>query len=301
MNKCKILLISSAVIVLCFTMSACFIPGVTLNGRFTEEIDLSFAAAGISVIDADTTNGSITVNASDTQEIKVHAEKTIRALTDEKAKEYAAEVELFAETEGDMLKVYYEHPKGWKQVQVNIQYTIDCPPSIALRLGTTNGNIEVMGVNKAVEANTTNGNIGLTGGEGTIILRTTNGNVDIEDSKGRIETSTTNGNIHARIETLEDKADLSTTNGGVHVEIQKGTAPVRASSTNGAITIGLPSDFNGQLDASTFNGSVSSDFAIPVQKPSKRSLKGPIGEGGDCEIYARTTNGGISIKKIGTP
>lgn len=285
------------VAVLCIFGAGCSIPGLTLNGRFTEEQDFTFAATGIASIHAETANGAIVLSATEIPEIKIHAVKTIKATTDEKAKEYAAEVVLKAEQEGDVLKVYYTQPKGWKQVQIDVSYTIQCPPALDLTIQTTNGNIEMLGPDKTVDANTTNGSIILTGGRGTLSLHTTNGNVKVEKATGKIEASTTNGNVSVDMDVLEENADLSTTNGGVHIHVGKGGAPIRAGSTNGSISVSLPADFNGQLDASTWNGSISSDFPVSMDKPSKTKLKGAIGQGGNSAIILHTTNGGVSIKK----
>lgn len=300
MNKLRSTLAPVVLAIACLYLTGCFIPGVTLNGRYTEEKEWSFTAAGIAAINAETTNGEIVVDASNTTEIKVHAEKTIRALTDEKAKEYAAEVILHAELEGNALQVYYDQPKGWKQVQVDVDYAIVSPPSVDLMLRTTNGNVQMAGTDKAVEAHSTNGDVTLSGGNGSIILRSTNGNVSAVRSVGKIEASTTNGEVNVNLDSLVENADVSTTNGGVQLEIQKGCAPIRATSTNGSISVTLPGDFSGQLDASTTNGSVSSEFPIPNQKPSKKNLKGPIGQGGANEVYLKTTNASITIKKQNT-
>ncbi|MBN2330039.1 MAG: DUF4097 family beta strand repeat protein [Candidatus Omnitrophica bacterium] len=297
MKKNYTILPSFLCAILCIYLCGCNLAGWDLKAKYEEEKDWSLSAAEVELIDVVTTNGAIIVSSTDAPEIKIHAVKTIRAKTEEKAKEYAGEVVLYVEQDEGALNVFHEHPSGWKQVQVGVSYTISCPPQMEAKLKSTNGKISIDRLQRAVDALTTNGSIHLTGGQGEIQLRTTNGSVDIADSSGRINASTTNGKISARQIALSERADFSTTNGGVELDIESGAAPITAVSTNGSITLSLPAQFSGQLDASVSNGRIASDFAVPGASSQKKSLRGSIGEGGENRIFLTTTNGNISLKK----
>ena len=276
MRRTSVVFSSIVVILLGLCVSACI---SSYKFSHTEEKDFQVPAAGIATVDAQATNGSVGVIASDTQEIKVHVIKVVQATTQEKADEYGPQVVAHVETEGDTLKIFYEEPKGIKQIQVNVAYAITCPPAIAIRLLTTNGSANVVGIERSVSA------------------QTTNGNVDLERCKGAVNLKTTNGSISARMAMLEKEADCLTTNGNVRVEVETGIAPIRAVSTNGSVTIVLPPDFSGQLDAVTTNGSLSSEFEVTIEKRSDTCLKGSVGRGGNVNVKAITTNGNVTIKK----
>ncbi len=299
MRKVQILLLTVVLAASCFSMTGCMVSfgGFgNLNAKFIEEKDWTLEAAGVNLIDGDTTNGSIKLTASDTNEVKVHAVKTVRAKTDEAAEDYAKQVTLVTEKSGDSIRFYKEQPSGWKKVQVSVSYTIECPRDLSVHLRSTNGKITVEGIEKKVDAKTTNGAIDLAGGSDSIMLRTTNGSISVHDSRGSIDASTTNGKISANIKDLGNKVNLSSTNGGINLEVESGNAPIEMTTTNGSATITLPANYSGELDAGTHNGRVSSDFAIPVKKASKTSLRGPIGDGGD-KVFIRTTNGSIKVNK----
>jgi len=299
MRKVQILLLAVVLAISCFSMTGCMVSfdGFgNLNAKFIEEKDWTLEANGVNLIDGDTTNGSIKLTASDTNEVKVHAVKTVRAKTDEAAEEFAKQVILHTEKSGDSIRFYKEQPTGWKKVQVSVSYTVECPKDMSVHLRSTNGKITVEGIAKKVDAKTTNGAIHLAGGSDSILLRTTNGSINVLDSRGSIDASTTNGKISADIQDLVNKVDLSTTNGGINLEVKSGNAPIEMTTTNGSATVTLPANYSGDLDAGTHSGRVSSDFAIPVKKASKKNLRGPIGEGGD-KVYIRTTNGNINVNK----
>jgi len=276
MRKISVLSSSVVVIVLGLCMSACI---SSYKFSHTEEKDFQVPAAGIATVDAQATNGNIDVIASDTQEIKVHVVKVVRALTQEKADEYGPQVVVHVEAQGDTLKIFCEEPKGIKQIEVDVAYAITCPPAVAIHLLTTNGSANVVGMEQSVSA------------------QSTNGNIDLQRCKGAVNLRTTNGNISAKMTALEKEADCLTTNGDVQVEVETGAAPIRALSTNGSVTIVLPPDFSGQLDAVTTNGSVSSEFEVTTEKRSDTCLRGSVGQGGDVNVKAITTNGNVTIRK----
>lgn len=284
MKRTSLILNVAAVLVLCLYLSACNIPGIsgipgiTYNGKFTEEKDLTATATGIETLDAITTNGNITVTVAAGPDIKIHISKIIQARTQSEADELGPKVNFHAEPQGSTLKVYYDYPKEWK-IRVDAEYTITCPPAIAQLLKTTNGSITAKGVEKTVEGRTTNGNIKVEGGQGAIYL------------------STTNGNLSAVNTSITGKSKFTTTNGDVEVMTKSASAPLYAGSTNGTITISLPAAFVGQVDAKLTNGRIRTDFTVTNGTTTKTKLQGVVGTGGETVIQVRTTNGDISFRK----
>ena len=83
----------------------------------------------------------------------------------------------------------------------------------------------------------------------------------------------------------------------IDVAIRQDVAPVSASTTNGSISLKLPGDFSGYIDAKTRNGQVRSNFPIPVTDKSKKRFSGRIGEGMSSNVNLRTKNGSINLRK----
>jgi DUF4097 and DUF4098 domain-containing protein YvlB len=74
---------------------------------------------------------------------------------------------------------------------------------------------------------------------------------------------------------------------------------LRFTTVNGGITVRLPGSFTADIDATTVNGSVESDFPITVRgRMNPRSLRGRIGEGGR-DLDLTTVNGSIRLLKGG--
>jgi hypothetical protein len=69
------------------------------------------------------------------------------------------------------------------------------------------------------------------------------------------------------------------------------------SSGSGAVRVTLPPDFNGDVDASTGNGELRTDFAIKlVGRLDPQHMRGTIGTGGRM-IHLSTGNGRLEIRK----
>lgn len=134
-------------------------------------------------------------------------------------------------------------------------------------------------VNTSLDLETTNGGVDLAGVAGAVEARTTNGGIDLWDLDGAVQARTTNGGVDAsfsRDAPLQHDVDLQT--------------------TNGSVTLALPEGISARLEVSTTNGSIHTEFPITVQGRIDRSLSATLGEGGP-EIRARTTNGGIRIRR----
>jgi putative adhesin len=128
-----------------------------------------------------------------------------------------------------------------------------------------------------VDARTMSGTISLSGVTGGISAETVNGSIDIHHAAGAVEAKSTNGNIDAVIDSLA--ADDEVTLKGV----------------NGSMTAVLPPDFEAEVDLSTVNGGIRSDFAVTTEgELSKRHLHGQIGSS-SREITLKTVNGNVSL------
>ncbi|MFC1650964.1 DUF4097 domain-containing protein, partial [Candidatus Latescibacterota bacterium] len=169
--------------------------------------------------------------------------------------------------------VYRRSPK------VNVEYTIKLPKSVIL-----------------ASASDTNGNVNVDGTTGDSILRTTNGNIEVEGTDGLIEAKSTNGNIDITNGAVARSA--RTTNGSITAAISDDFMDeTNISTTNGSIKLSVPKGINADIELKTVNGGISLDgIRMMVDNISKRHVTGSLGSGGK-KIYARTVNGGITIKE----
>ncbi len=184
-----------------------------------------------------------------------------------------------AHQNGDVVTVNVERTGSWwfpRGFSAKADVHVTAPAGIALRLETSNGDIEITGMTNGgslntsdgkivldnvkgdLDARTSNGAIEANTMEGSGLFRTSNGKVDLRDVKGSFDASTSNGDISFSGEMIPSGNNrFITSNGDVNVELQ-----------------GTPSI---NLDASTSNGKVSSDLAITGhQTPTQTMLLGQL-------------------------
>ena len=218
-------------------------------------------------------NGPIYITAWNKEEVRISAQKRIRASTQQMADKAIKRVKIKVDYHNRDMKISCTHPYSGKgksfsgflagrNVGVKITYNLNVPKDIELRAETMNGNIEIKGVS------------------GKSFINTMNGRLIINDTKGSLEADTMNGRIEAEIlqASFKDEIDLKTMNGGIKLY--------------------LPEDIRANIRATTANGRISSDFAVLLKGSSSRKrLRGEI-NGGGAEISLETMNGSIKILKI---
>ena len=129
-----------------------------------------------------------------------------------------------------------------------------------------------------LEASSVNGNVLARDLPADAALTTVNGDIEVE-AGGVAHATTVNGSIKARLGRADwkDRVDFTTVNGGI------------------AVT--LPGNASADLEASTVNGSIDSDFPITIRgRMNPQTLRGRIGDGGR-DLKLTTVNGGITIRK----
>ena len=128
-----------------------------------------------------------------------------------------------------------------------------------------------------VDARTMNGSISLAGVAGGIDARTLNGSINISRAAGPIEAKVTNGSIEAMVDSLGEDD------------------PVLLEGVNGSMTATLPANLEADVQLSTVNGGIRSDFAVTTEgELSKHRLRGQIGSS-SREVVLKTVNGNVSL------
>jgi putative adhesin len=254
----------------------------TLKERFDKTVPLK----GGSQVTLRNVNGFVKLEAWDRDEVRIEADKQVKAGTDSAARKFMDQVRIDITPGGGGLRIETHAPKRgaegfWdamfgNSINYHVNYTLHVPRQAA------------------VDAESVNGGVSLAGTHGKVRLETTNGAVDVKDVTGDVNAGSTNGGISATHVAGAVKAE--TTNGAVDVDLTAFPAGsnLHFESTNGSVHVRLPRDARLSVDAETTNGHVKSDFEVAGGKPGKHSLKGDI-NGGGGQLKIRTTNGGIEI------
>lgn len=129
----------------------------------------------------------------------------------------------------------------------------------------------------------------------TVIGRTVNGAVEAVALRSDVRAVTVNGDIEI---STTGFAQAETVNGSIEASMGSSDfqGDVEFSTVNGSIDLDLPDDIDADLDASWLNGSFESDIPFLLEgSMSKRSARGVLGEGGP-ELELNTVNGSIRIR-----
>lgn len=149
----------------------------------------------------------------------------------------------------------------WKvKDQVEVEFLVRVPRTVRFVGSTVNGDVEARGLGADARIATVNGSA-------------------LVETAGTAEASSVNGDVTARLGRLGDARALKFT------------------SVNGDVRVALPADAGFDLDASTVNGDIQSDFPVTVSGRLRRQqLRGRIGGGGP-RLGLTTVNGGVRVSK----
>lgn len=131
------------------------------------------------------------------------------------------------------------------------------------------------------------------------VAHSTNGGISAEGLSSDVDASTTNGDVNIR--TTGGFVNATTTNGSISASLGRltGDAPMRFTTTNGSVTLFAPPSLSADLEMTTVNGGLSSEFPITMTgRLPRNSIKATLGQGGRS-IVVRTTNGDVSLKRNG--
>lgn len=180
---------------------------------------------------------------------------------------------------------------------VTVAMTLLVPRGAQVRVATGNGAVSVEGVGGEVSASTGNGRVSVLNTDGAVRVSTGNGDVEVREAKGAVRVSTGNGRV--AVSTAQGPVEAHSGNGNIDVRMTalKPSEDMTFSTGSGDVRVTLPPDYNGELDANTGNGTISSDFDLKLEgRMSPRRVRATIGTGG-ARLRLVTGNGGLELRK----
>jgi Putative adhesin len=221
------------------------------------------------------TNGSAHITSWDRNEVKIEAEKIVRARRREDAERIMREINIDIRQSEGLVDVDTRLPKhhggflDWifsgGGTSIEVTYWISVPVQVNLVAKSVNGEVRAQGIS------------------GRAKLETTNGGIEVINASGSVSAETTNGAIEVSL-----------------TKVTLGEA-MRFETMNGRIKADFPSDFAADISAHTINGHIDCDFPMAVQGRIRRtSLEGRIGSASSSSlgrVTFRTMNGSIDIRK----
>ncbi len=230
---------------------------------FTEEFHHTYPLSGNGTVDISNVNGRVRITGTDKNEVTVDATK--RAESKQKLDDARIEVDSSA-NEFELRTRYPEHDSWFRGYSnpASVEYTITVPKGVRLKASVVNSPLEISGITGEVHASTVNAEVVASG--------------------------------------LANSADVTTVNSRAEADFAAlpTSGHVRVHSVNGTAIVVIPSNSNAEVRAHSLNGSIHSDFNLPIERarygPGSR-LDGKIGNGGGPEVELDTVNGGIQIRQ----
>ena len=180
---------------------------------------------------------------------------------------------------------------------VTVAMTVLVPRGTRVRLATGNGDMTIERVGGDVQASTGNGRVRVEGTDGPVKVNTGNGDVDVQGARSSVNVSTGNGAVN--VTTSEGPVEARSGNGNIDVRMSSLRAREDMSfhTGSGSVRITLPSGYNGELDASTGNGELSTDFELKIRgRMNPRHVRATIGNGGPT-LRLTTGNGRLEVRR----
>jgi hypothetical protein len=267
----------SAVLTAAVGMSGCDIKagehgGFSLDfaaGKATDTWTRTYKVASGGRVELINVNGRISAEPATGDSLELVGERTVKASSDEAAKEMLAKIEMNEEVSGASVRVEVRSAKsggrmfGYNNAQ--IRWTVKVPKGVEVRLKTTNGGVELTG---------------------------------LENSMVRVQT--TNGGVVGKRLAATD-VEASAVNGGVEIELSKSLPAdgrIELDTVNGGVGLELPETSRATITARAVNGGVKVlELDVDVQgEQTRRRLEGTL-NGGGARVNLSTTNGGVRVAR----
>ena len=180
---------------------------------------------------------------------------------------------------------------------VTVAITVLLPRGAQVKAVTGNGAISIERVGGDVQATTGNGRVRVDGSEGMVRVTTGNGDVSVRGAKAAVRVTTGNGSV--TVVTADGPVEARSGNGDIDVSMAsvRPREDMAFPTGSGAVRVTLPAGYNGELDASTGNGELRSDFDLKIQgRLNPRHIRATIGDGGPM-LRVTTGNGRLEVRK----
>lgn len=255
----RINLVAALVLVTLF-VGCCVNVGNDYRAKAQRTEDLTVAVSDATALDVRTNVGTITLESADVSEVRIDAEITVKAGTEEEAESLVEEVRIVADRSGRTLVVKAEKPSNFGRNQLAVNFRITAPPHLALDCTTNVGDIRITGFTDRVAARTDVGTIRCTDLRGDASLRTNVGDIQ-----------------------------------AVYATDAPAALTLSATTNVGDIDLTGAAQMSARLAANVNVGSISTDRPLTVSGQIKKSIKATIGDA-EGNITLRTNVGSIHIR-----
>jgi DUF4097 and DUF4098 domain-containing protein YvlB len=263
------------------------------------------AGAVVRIADAD---GNISVAPGSGNAVQVHGSRTHvlsggRALVFEVVKS-GNDVTICARHPSGECTSEGEHGGRVRMTQVGhspaADFTVQLPAGVKLAASTSDGRVDIRDAGADVVAKTGDGEIRVVGAAGTVDAHSGDGDITLEGVKGEVSAHTGDG--HIRVTTASGPLNLTSGDGDieVHVASLSDGQSLTAHTGDGNVTLYVPANFTGSVEATTGDGRLESDFPVTTTgRLNAHHLEGTIGNASEhaARVSVSTGDGNVLLKQ----
>jgi putative adhesin len=269
-------------------------------------------------------SGEITVTAAAGDEVSIDATKRWRGGRDVRDR-----VNIVVDDRPSRVEIRTDYGSFWRGDDVSVDYNVAVPSGVALEVQSVSGRVRVSGVKGAIRLTSVSGSITATDTPGVEYARSVSGGIEIGgvSHDNAVSLSSVSGPIHVNgvkareleLSTVSGDAVLrDATCGRVSARTVSGgfeytgalarNGSYDVTSHSGSIRFAVADNAGFELNATSFSGSIRSDFPMSVggeRNPYIRgrgrrgpgdSLQATFGDG-SASLSLRTFSGGITITR----
>jgi len=244
--------------------------------RFSKTVPLSKTGSVL----VSNISGDIVVKGGAGDQVVIDAIKRGRTPEDIK------QIEIDVATLDGRVEIVTRHPRGLRNHNGSVDYTVTVPRGAAVRVKSISGDIEVSTVDGALRADTISGNVDVAAATRLEDVQSVSGNVTVKTaaSDGGVTASSTSGNVHlsdVKARTIDgDSVSGDVTLADVTCErlVAKSvsgnitfggplakTGRYALQSHSGDLVVTVQNDVGVEVSASSFSGNISSDLALVMR------------------------------------
>jgi DUF4097 and DUF4098 domain-containing protein YvlB len=297
----------------------------------TERFTQTYKVGADAALDLQNIAGDVRVTTARGSEIVIEAVKRIRHRDTEEGKRLLGQLRIEATQVGNRVEIRTIYPRvSGRGLSAGVDYTITVPLNAGVSVKAISGDVAVTGVRGEVRAETVSGHVQVTSTPNLAVAKSVSGDVTARDisAAGTLTISTVSGSVIGtglKVRALE----AGTVSGNVQLsglQVER----LSAKSVSGDIEFDAPLarggryEFNShsgnvrvmltnapgfELDASTFSGSIRSDFPVTLRSSAdpdnrddrrrggmNRAIRGTYGDA-SAIIAVRSFSGSVVITK----